>query len=74
MTGKIIEKNVNDLQEEYFENGKLNWKTNYEEGKLDGTSEIYYKNGQLKEESNWVNGIKDGLFKNIYWNFCTTCC
>ena len=54
------------LTEGYYENGQLQWKGNYEDGKLQGLMEGYYENGQLRAKENWEDGKLHGLQENYY--------
>ena len=40
----------------YHENGQLEYKGNFKDGKVNGFSERYHENGQLKEKVNFKNG------------------
>ncbi len=43
---------VTGIVEKFHENGQLSRRTNYKDGKLDGTYEWFYENGQLKSKKN----------------------
>jgi len=49
------------LRENYYENGQLEERTNYKNGKPHGLSEEFYENGQLKIKENYKDGKTDGL-------------
>ena len=51
-----------------YENGQLEEKGNYKDGKPDGLFETYYENGQLTFKGNFKDGEKDGLFEEYYEN------
>ena len=42
--------------ETYYENGQLDERGNYKDGKEDGVWEKYYENGELEERDNWKDG------------------
>ena len=53
----------------YFrENGQLNFRGNFVDGKQEGPFEIFHENGQLSLSGNLVDGKKDGSFKKFYEN------
>ena len=43
------------LVEEFYDNGQLEWRASYKDGKLDGLWEKFYENGQLEEKRNYKN-------------------
>jgi antitoxin component YwqK of YwqJK toxin-antitoxin module len=43
----------------YYENRKLNYKTNFKNGKQEGVSVSYHENGQLWEKGTWKNGKRE---------------
>ena len=45
----------------YHDNGQLEFKRNWKDGKRVGLSEWYHENGQLKSKSNWKDGKRVGL-------------
>jgi antitoxin component YwqK of YwqJK toxin-antitoxin module len=45
----------------FHENGKLEYKTDYKEGKKNGLSEWYWENGILGQRGNLENDKKNGL-------------
>jgi antitoxin component YwqK of YwqJK toxin-antitoxin module len=49
-----------------YENGKLNYKTNWKDGKRDGPYENYYEDGQLNFKANYKDGKLDGLWEKYY--------
>ena len=46
--------------EGYYDNGELESKGNYKDGKRDGYWEDYWDNGQLESKGNFVDNKKDG--------------
>jgi len=56
------------IWEEYYDNGQLENKCNYINGKRDGLYECYYDNGQLYNKCNYLNGELHGLFESYYSN------
>ena len=53
---------------EYHENGQLNNRTSYKDGKKDGLVEDYYENGKLNNRTSYKDGKKDGLVEDYYEN------
>ena len=49
-------KKAHGLQENYYDNGQLEFKGNYKDGEEDGLFEQYYKNGQLEYKKNYKDG------------------
>ena len=45
----------------FFENGQVESKETYIDGKKDGPQESYYKNGQLRTKENFEDGQLEGL-------------
>ena len=52
----------------YFDNGQINLKLNFKDGKKDGEQLSYYEYGQLKSISNLKEGIYDGEQIDYYEN------
>ena len=48
---------------DYDENGQLQQRSNYKDGKSEGFSEKYYNNGQLEWRANFKDGKLNGLFE-----------
>ena len=46
---------------DYYDNGQVEFKINYKDGKQDGLLESYYKNGQLESKVSYKDGRQDGL-------------
>ena len=44
----------------YYDNGQLEYKRNFKEGKFDGLWEVFYENGQLLEKGKYKEGELDG--------------
>jgi antitoxin component YwqK of YwqJK toxin-antitoxin module len=60
-----LETNHNDgvrqgLHRVWHEDGPVEWKENYRNGKLHGVSQRYYPNGVLRMEVNYKNGVPHG--------------
>jgi antitoxin component YwqK of YwqJK toxin-antitoxin module len=53
---------------DYDENGQLQQRSNYKDGKSEGFSEKYYNNGQLEWRANFKDGKLDGLWEKFYEN------
>lgn len=54
------------LDERWFENGELAYRTNYKDGDKDGVDVLYYQHGQLRYKRNWTDGIRDGIWESYY--------
>ena len=52
----------------YYENGQLEFKINYKDGKENGLWEEYHENGQLRERGNFKDGKRDGLWEGYHEN------
>lgn len=52
----------------FHENGKLQNKTDYKNGKKNGLSEWYWENGILGQRGNLKNGKKEGLLERFNQN------
>ena len=57
-----------DKYEEWYENGQLKKRFNYEKGHLDGLAEEWYENGQLKKHLNYEKKQLIGLAQIWYEN------
>ena len=66
--GKISKGIQNGEWIEYWENGQLEGKRNYKNGKVEGEYLKYYENGQLKYKSNHKDGKQDGEWLYYYDN------
>jgi antitoxin component YwqK of YwqJK toxin-antitoxin module len=47
----------------WFNNGQLNIKSNYKDGKLNGLFKTWYPNGQLRLKRYFINGKPKGLWQ-----------
>jgi len=45
----------------YHDNGQLDYKSNWKDGKIDGLEEGYFEDGQLEYKGNYKDGERDGL-------------
>ena len=50
----------------YFDDGRIAFKGNYENGKRTGSHKIYYQDGKLSSNETFINDIKKG--ECIYYN------
>ncbi len=50
----------------YYENGQLESKLSYKEGKRDGVWEDYYENGQVRNKESYKDNKKDGVEEFYY--------
>lgn len=55
-------------KKEYYENGQLEGKVFYKNGKVDGVLYKYYENGQLELEASYSDGKLNGFLKKYYEN------
>ena len=68
-TKESINGEMFDIKFEYSENGQLEEKTYYKEGKeVSKTRFFYYDNGQLKYFGNYKDGTENGLWEEFYEN------
>jgi len=51
-----------------YENGQLQYESNYKDGKKDGLMKRWYKNGSVHYEKNYKDGEMDGLQKLFHKN------
>jgi antitoxin component YwqK of YwqJK toxin-antitoxin module len=49
----------------FYENGQLENRTNYEDGKKEGLSVWFWKNGNLGQRGNLKDGKKNGLLETF---------
>ena len=56
------------LYESFYENGQLDYRGNYKNGKKEGLWESYYTNGQFRRKENYKDGKLDGLWERFYEN------
>jgi antitoxin component YwqK of YwqJK toxin-antitoxin module len=54
--------------ERFYENGQLENRTDYKDGKKDGLSEWFWENGNLGQRGNLKNGKKEGLLEEFNQN------
>jgi antitoxin component YwqK of YwqJK toxin-antitoxin module len=52
----------------YFDNGSIQAKHNYLNGKYIGEQIRYYENGNVEDIENYINGINHGIFIHYYEN------
>ncbi len=57
-----------DIKKSMYINGKVKFKRNYENGKLNGPAYAYYPNGQLKTATKFRNGKVHGMVYGYYQN------
>ena len=50
----------------HYENGQLERKETFKDGKRDGTHEWYYENGQLKEKEAFKDGKSNGPYESYH--------
>ena len=50
-------------EKEYYDNGKIQYETNYEYGIWHGIRRGWYENGELKYELNYKDGKRHGVQK-----------
>ena len=51
-----------------YEDGELQYESNYKDGKENGFYKEWYENGQLRYEGNYKDGKEDGIHKGWYKN------
>jgi len=56
------------ISEDYYENGQLKLRENFNDGKRNGLSLEYYENGQLWGKAFWKDGNRDGLTESYQEN------
>ena len=54
---------VTGIVEEFYDDGQLEQRTTYIDGKEEGLSEVFYENGQLWFRGNYKDGELDGIFE-----------
>jgi antitoxin component YwqK of YwqJK toxin-antitoxin module len=54
--------------EEYDDNGKIEYRCEYNNGKLNGEYVEYFPNGNIESKGNYVNGEMDGYWKRYWFN------
>lgn len=60
------QRTANGYWEYYHENGGIESKGNYKDGKPEGLWEFYYESGDIKQRVTYKNGLKDGTEKLYY--------
>jgi len=63
---EYLVKERNGLIKEWYENGQLQFETNYKNGVQDGLNKGWYENGQIEFETNYKDGVRDGIDRG--WN------
>ena len=59
---------VGCIVKRYYENGNLDFETQYKNDKQEGIKKWYYENGNLMEETPYKNGKYEGVVKEWYEN------
>ena len=59
---------VTGIVEEFYENGQLQSRENWKDGKEEGLSEMFWDNGQLWWRRNYIDGKQDGLRESFHRN------
>ena len=59
---------LNGPYEMFYENGQLEFRGTYKDGKGEGFREVFYENGQLRIKGNLKDGELDGLWKWFHDN------
>jgi len=49
------------LWEGFYENGNIQWRISYKEGKKDGIEEFFYKNGNIRWRTPYKENKPDGI-------------
>ena len=49
-----------------YYNDRISARTNYIEGKADGTHEAFHSNGQLEQKGNHIDGQRAGIWEYYY--------
>jgi antitoxin component YwqK of YwqJK toxin-antitoxin module len=62
-----IDGNKTGMWESYWDNGDLESKGSYKNGKEEGYWETYHYNGQLESKGNYMDGVRDGYWE-IYFD------
>ena len=52
---------ITGTMQNFYQNGRLAWETQWVDGKLHGITRGYDENRKLREETTWVNGKLHGL-------------
>jgi antitoxin component YwqK of YwqJK toxin-antitoxin module len=54
------------IEEIFWENGNIRWRTPYVGGKMDGIVEEFYENGNIEIRTPYVEGKRDGIAEYFY--------
>lgn len=57
---------LHGLEQEWYSNGDIKYRVNYDNGVKQGLEEKWYKNERLASRTKYVNGVKQGLYKEWY--------
>jgi len=57
-----------EVEKAYHANGKVKYRLQKKNGKLDGTVEEYYASGQIKYRSEWSEGVSNGVVEQFFEN------
>src|SRR3990167_9007202 len=60
------EDKLDGLYEEYYKDGRLRSRYNYQAGELDGLYEDFYEDGRLSYRCNYQAGELEGLYEGYY--------
>ena len=63
---KIFYKNGDLKEKGHYEEGKLMWRENYKDRKLNGLFESFYDTGELKEKRHYKDGEIEGIVEYFY--------
>ena len=55
-----------NIQESFFTNGNLEYRAEFLNGKLDGTTKVWHEDGHLFSVSEYSNGLPNGKWKKFY--------
>lgn len=58
------------VKESHWNNGRLEWRSNYLNGKRHGLSEWWYSDGELGWRGSFLNGKRKGLNESWRYNDC----
>ncbi|WP_339008520.1 hypothetical protein LC567_03990 [Fusobacterium animalis] len=67
-TFKVFYKNGDLKEKGHYEEGKLMWRENYKDRKLNGLFESFYDTGELKEKKHYKDGEIEGIVEYFYKN------
>ena len=63
---KVFYKNGDLKEKGHYEEGKLIWRENYKDRKLNGLFESFYDTGELKEKRHYKDGEIEGIVEYFY--------